>query len=110
MAAKSNLIKAQIPEGGLRLNPKCELVASTVEALRDGLLKALGEAKGPVILDLSYTKQIDSLGITLVLGLFKTCQQKGLGFSVEGVSADILRVFRLFNLTKFFLVKEASSE
>ncbi len=110
MTAKASAIKSQVMDGVLRLNPKGDLVASTVEGLRDALLKALGEARSAVVLDISATRQIDSLGITLVLGLFKSCQQKGLGFSIEGASSDILRVFRLFNLTKFFQVKEAVHE
>ncbi len=107
MAAKTSAVKAQVADGVLRLNPRGDLVASTVEGLRDAMLKALEKAAGPVVLDLSATRQIDSLGITLVLGLFKTCQQKRLAFSIEGVSADIHRVFRLFNLTRFFPVQEA---
>ncbi len=106
MAGKPASIKTQAVEGALRLNPKGDLVASTVEAMRESLLKALEGAEGAVVLDLGTSRQIDSLGITLVLGLFKTCQQRGLGFSIEGVNPDILRVFRLFNLTKFFPVTE----
>ena len=109
MAAKGTAIKAQVTDGSLRLNPKGDIVASSVEALRDALLKVLETARCPVVLDLSSTKQIDSLGITLVLGLFKTCQKQSLAFSIEGVSPDILRVFRLFNLTKFFPVNEAEN-
>lgn len=107
MAAKGTTIKAQVSDGCLRLNPRGDIVASSVESLRDTLLKALETARDPVVLDLSSTKQIDSLGITLVLGLFKSCQKQNLPFSIEGVSSDLLRVFRLFNLTKFFPVKEA---
>ena len=110
MAAKGTPIKTQLVDGGLRLNPRGDIVASSVEALRDALLKALETAKGPVVLDLSSTKQIDALGITLVLGLFKTCQKQSLAFSIEGVSPDLLRVFRLFNLTKFFPVQEVRDE
>jgi anti-anti-sigma factor len=110
MAVKGTTIKAQVTDGVLRLNPKGDIVASTVEGLREALLKAIAEAKGAVVLDLSSTRQIDSLGITLVLGLFKSCQQKSMGFSIEGVNPDILRVFRLFNLTKFFPVKEGTNE
>jgi anti-anti-sigma factor len=60
-----------------------------------------------VVLDLSAVEQIDSLGITLVLGLFKSCQKGGAAFSVEGVSADLMRVFKLFNLTVYFPVTQA---
>jgi anti-anti-sigma factor len=91
----------------LRLKPKVDLVASTVEVQRGSMMKALEARQSAVVLDLALVEQIDSLGITLVLGLFKTCQKAGMGFSIEGVKPDILRVFRLFNLPKFFTILEA---
>lgn len=91
----------------LRLVPKSDLVASSVESYRASMLKAVEAPGQAVVLDLSAIEQLDSLGITLVLGLFKTCQKAGAAFSVEGVKGDIVRVFKLFNLTKFFPVSEA---
>jgi serine/threonine-protein kinase RsbW len=91
----------------LRLIPKSDLVASTVEQHRTSMMKALESAGDKVVLDLSSVELLDSLGITLVLGLFKSCQKSGAAFSIEGVKPDILRVFKLFNLTKFFPVVEA---
>ncbi len=91
----------------LRLAPKSDLVASTVEAYRASMLKAVEAPGQAVVLDLSAIEQLDSLGITLVLGLFKSCQKGGVAFSIEGVKPDIVRVFKLFNLTKFFPVSEA---
>ena len=91
----------------LRLQPKVDLVASTVEVQRGAMMKALESSQGPVVLDLSLVDQIDSLGITLVLGVFKTCQKAGNPFSVEAVKPDLMRVFRLFNLPKFFPILEA---
>lgn len=91
----------------LRLAPRTDLVASTVEGHRASMMKALASAEESVVLDLSSVGQVDSLGITLVLGLFKSCQKTGAAFSVEGVRPDILRVFKLFNLNRFFSVKEA---
>ena len=91
----------------LRLTPKGDMVASTVDDQRASMMKALESAGDKVILDLSSVEYIDSLGITLVLGLFKSCQKSGAAFSIECVKPDILRVFKLFNLTKFFPVAEA---
>jgi len=91
----------------LRLTPKTDLVASTVEGHRTSMMKAIESATDGVVLDLTSVDQIDSLGITLVLGLFKSCQKGGMAFSIEGVKSDMLRVFKLFNLTKFFPVTEA---
>ena len=103
---KSQLSASKTGEA-LRLAPRTDLVASTVEGHRGSMMKALEGAGEAVVLDLSAVNQVDSLGITLVLGLFKSCQKAGAVFSVEGVKPDILRVFKLFNLTKFFTVKEA---
>jgi len=58
------------------------------------------------VLDLTAAEVVDSLGITLILGLFKTCQQKKIPFQVEGVSADLLRVFKLFSLPRLFTILE----
>ena len=91
----------------LRLKPKVDLVASTVEVQRAAMMKALDSRQTAVVLELTAVEQIDSLGITLVLGLFKTCQKAGASFGIEGVKPDIMRVFRLFNLPKFFTILEA---
>lgn len=109
MATVKTLIKVTRFEGGIRIHPTADLIASKVEALRDAFHHALAGAKGTVNLDLKGIEQIDSLGVTLVLGLFKSCQKEGLGFEVTEVDRNLVRVFRLFNLTKFFPVREAGS-
>jgi len=93
----------------LLLKPKGNLVASTVDGQRASMMKALESPGKQVVLNLEAVDQIDSLGITLVLGLFKSSQKAGAVFSIEGVNPDIFRVFRLFNLPKFFSVTEAGS-
>jgi len=91
----------------LRLQPKVDLVASTVEAQRGIMMKALETMPAAVVLDLARVEQLDSLGITLILGLFKTCQKAGTPFSIEAAKPDLMRVFRLFNLPKFFSIQES---
>ena len=95
--ADSNCIR--IASGG-------NLVASTVEERRKAAMEALTVPCTEAVLDLATAEVVDSLGITLILGLFKTCQKTGTPFSIEGVKPDLMRVFRLFNLPKFFPVLE----
>lgn len=106
-AAKSLLKLTKSPEG-IRIRPKVDLVASQVGALREALQASLEGLKGKLVLDLEGITQIDSMGVTLVLGLFKSAQQQGLTFGVVGVDRNLIRVFRLFSLTKFFPVEEAA--
>ncbi len=108
-AVKSPLKLTKLPDG-LRIHPKAELVASQVEALRDALQAAIQGVKGRIELDLEGITQIDSMGVTLILGLYKSAQNLGLSFGVTGVDRNLARVFRLFSLTKFFPVEEAPHE
>ncbi len=107
MTASKTALLAKKTGDVLRLTPKTDLVASTVEGHRTSMMKAIETAGNAVVLDLRAVEQIDSLGITLVLGLFKSCQKAEAAFSIEGVKPDILRVFKLFNLNRFFPVTEA---
>lgn len=61
-----------------------------------------------VVLDLTGVNQIDSLGITLILGIYKSCQKQGIPFSVEEAVPDLVRVFKLFSIPKLFPVLETS--
>jgi anti-anti-sigma factor len=106
MATSTSILKITPVEGGVHLHPSVDLIASKVEALREGFQGALEGVSGRVTLSLEGITQIDSLGVTLVLGLFKSCQKLDLAFEVVDVDRNLVRVFRLFNLTKFFAVKE----
>jgi anti-anti-sigma factor len=99
-------LEYQMQGQALRLMPQVDLVASTVEAQRAAIMKAMERRPGTVVLDLGEVEQLDSLGITLILGLFKSCRKDGVPFAIEEARADLMRVFRLFNLPKFFPIAE----
>jgi anti-sigma B factor antagonist len=92
--------------GTLRIAAGGNLVASTVEEHRTAAMEALAAPCKEAILDLSSSEVVDSLGITLILGIFKTCQQRKIPFKVEGANADLMRVFKLFSLPKLFPIQE----
>ena len=90
----------------LRILSGGNLVASTVEERRKAALAALSAPCSEAILDLTESEVVDSLGITLILGLYKTCQQRHLPFRVVGANPDLMRVFKLFSLPKLFPISE----
>ena len=104
MSSESQSFRLEKSEGALRIEATGNLVASSVEGQREFFLKTLEEPASKVVLNLAATEQVDSLGITLILGLFKTCQKSRIEFQVDGVSPSIMRVFRLFSLPKLFAV------
>jgi anti-anti-sigma factor len=82
------------------------LVASQVAAQRSALKEHLVRAEQAVVLDLGASDLVDSLGITLIVGLYKSCQERKLAFSIEGVNPEALRLFRFFSLNEFFEIRE----
>lgn len=55
-----------------------------------------------VVLDLSRVMNIDSVGVTFVIGLYKRIDGLPKKFSVSGASEDIIRLFKLMKLDEFF--------
>ena len=67
----------------------------------DELLKNQPEY-AEVILDLSNIRNIDSVGVTFVISLYKRFESIGINFSVSGASDDIMNLFKLMKLDQFF--------
>ncbi len=59
-----------------------------------------------IVLDLSSTKNIDSVGVTFVISLYKASEEHNKAFSVSGASEDIMSLFRLMKLDQFFELNE----
>lgn len=55
-----------------------------------------------IVLDLVNIKNIDSVGVTFVIGLYKRSESINKGFSVCGASNDILSLFKMMKLDQFF--------
>lgn len=107
MASKGKALEIRGERGTLRLVPRGDLVARAVVAQRTELLKALKNVEAAVVLDLSGVAQVDPLGVSLVLGLFTTCQARGMAFRVEGVRANVLEVLGFFGLPQLLSVEGA---
>ncbi len=54
------------------------------------------------ILDLANIDNIDSVGVTFVIGLFKKIKAQQKKFMVAGASEDIKNLFKLMKLDQFF--------
>lgn len=58
-----------------------------------------------VALDISMVNNIDSTGITFIVGLFKAAANKGKKFRVKGMHPDIYHVFQLIKLDEAFEIE-----
>lgn len=57
-----------------------------------------------IVLDLKGVDVIDSMGITFVVGLYKTAASMGKKFRVIGLNKEIHRLFRIMKLDRIFAV------
>ncbi len=55
-----------------------------------------------LVLDLTNTKNIDSVGITFVIGQYKQMKGDGRLFRISGASNDVKSLFKLMKLDQFF--------
>ncbi len=83
---EGNIIAAQVPR--------------MAEELKDILLEA--EKYEAVVADLSQVEYIDSTGITLIIGLYRTVQSKGKTFQVTGAREEIKNLLTIIQLDKVF--------
>lgn len=89
----------------LRLTPEQDLTNEQVKAERNDLRQALDKTVEEVIMDLSQVNYIDSLGLGLIVGAYKSCKFKGISFRLEGVNTSIYRILKMVNFTQLFPVK-----
>ena len=53
-------------------------------------------------LDLNQTENIDSVGVTFVIALYKRLKSSQKSFKVSGASEDVQSLFKLMKLDQFF--------
>lgn len=98
-------MKIDVREDILTIEMSGDLVASVVrknlEIAKDSI-ENNHSFKG-VALDLSNVENIDSIGITFIVGLYKTALEHDKDFKVTGVNENIDHLFRLMSLDEVFL-------
>ncbi|MBI9011148.1 MAG: STAS domain-containing protein [Clostridiales bacterium] len=51
-----------------------------------------------VVLNLGSVENIDSIGVTFVIGLYKSVTKDGLGFAISDASENVRQLFKLMKL------------
>ena len=93
-----------IIEDSIKITLTEGLTANNVPKFNESLKELLkpDEAFKALILDLSQIDNIDSVGVTFVIGLFKKMKNNEIAFKVSGASDDIISLFKLMKLDQFF--------
>ena len=99
-------MKIRKKEKTLYIQPECELIASQVEKLRDGILNKLKKelAINHIVLDVKNVGVVDSLGVNLIIGTFQQSKSQSLSFEIVNASENFIKVANFFQFKEFFNV------
>lgn len=85
-----------------------DLIAPNVKKMNIILMEALDDIGeiDEVIIDLDSIENIDSVGVSFVVSLYKNISNEGLEFRIVNASNDIVQLFKLMRLDEFFIIEE----
>jgi len=85
-----------------------DLIASNVKGLNMKLMEYIDEFEdvSEIILDMETVDNIDSVGVTFVINLYKSVAREGKFFKVVHCSEDIKQLFKLMKLENIFDLEE----
>lgn len=81
-----------------------DLIASNVKLFNVELMDLLDDDydQESLVVDLAGTENIDSVGVTFMVSLYKSAKNNGKRFKVINSSDDIKQLFKLMKLDEFF--------
>jgi anti-anti-sigma factor len=96
----------------LILIPGTDLVASRIEALRDFFDETLQRHPDApqVVLDVAGVHIVDSLGVNLIVGLFRQTAADGRSMALVGANPDFMKVANFFRLPTLFSIEPEAAE
>ncbi len=85
-----------------------DLIAPNVKKMKEVLNDALNEVDeiDEVVIDMDGIENIDSVGVSFVVSLYKNISNEGLEFRIVNASSDIVQLFKLMRLDEFFIIEE----
>lgn len=84
------------------LLPDGDIVASRAEDLKARIREALQATPGSLVIDMRSVRQIDSVGLGLLIATHNTLQAEGGKLALAGVTPDILRLLKAMRLDRHF--------
>ncbi len=103
---QGTLGRAAVGGGATRLSAQGAWVIDTADALDHGLDRAVGDAGGRVILDLSGITHIDTAGAWLITRILSRLQQRGATVEIVGASENTRRLLAAVEPARNIVVEE----
>lgn len=92
------------------LRPKGELDVQTCQPLKDQIQESLRRGQNRLVVDLSDVTYVDSSALGVLVTGLKMVRQSSGTLKLCGLQGNVLRVFELTRLTKFFEIYENADQ
>ncbi|MCP4757053.1 MAG: STAS domain-containing protein [Proteobacteria bacterium] len=100
------MIKCKKDDDKLVCVPEIDMVASNVSTMRDVLVKQLDSHDWEeLVVDCNEVETLDSIGVNLIVGLYKKAESANKSFKMIGCNGSIIKVLKLFRLGEKFTVE-----
>ncbi len=94
-----------LKEGGaVTIKPGCDIVASVVDELKTDLKGIIEGGLAKLIIDLSDTKMIDSMGIGILIATYNSLKKKNVPMELVRVSPEIASLLKNMRLNQYFSI------
>ena len=103
-------MQAKLENETICIVPETDLIASSIEELRDFCseqFKKYSEAQH-VILDVTGVDFVDSLGVNLIVGLYRQAVSESRTIEIIGAGKNFMKVATFFRLSSLFKVSGAA--
>jgi anti-anti-sigma factor len=91
----------------VQLAIKENLICQNVYEIQKTLQAQLQDDCSEVILDLRKVEFIDSMGLKLIIGLYKSCQEKSLELKITGCAPKVHQILSICGLNRYLNIEEA---
>lgn len=99
-------MKTRQDDQTLYLIPETDLVASRISALRDYFLEELEATDaGHIVLDVHGVDIVDSLGVNLIVGLYRQATAESRTIEIVGAGDKFMKVANFFRLPAIFSIR-----
>ncbi len=99
-------MKAEMQGNSLVLQPGTDLIASKIEALRNEVLAQMKKYPDAdaIVLDAAGIELVDSLGVNLVVGIYRQATADSKSFEVTNACSRFIKVARFFRFFSLFSI------
>ena len=105
------MMKVKKKDGILYLIPDTDLVADKFDELRDFFLSELkkNDKEKDVVLDASNINVVDSLGVNLIIGLYRELDNVQKNFKVINANEKFMKIAHFFKFPAIFPIEGAEA-